>query len=109
MHTLAYYHRTHREDRRVDEVGFVRVMLLPRIGSKIGVVSPSTDESIVYTLFVGNSKDHNEQTLTQRLWKSVLTTPATLTRVTESDSSGFWEDWICDEGCAGHLLAWVET
>jgi hypothetical protein len=55
-------------------------MLLPRMGSKIGVVPP----------------------------ESALTTPATLTRVAQSHSSGFWEGWVCDEGCLGHLLTWVE-
>ena len=80
LHTLAYPHRAHREDRRVDEAGRVRVMLLPRMGSKIGVVPP----------------------------ESALTTPATLTRVAQSNSSGFWEGWVCDEGCLGHLLTWVE-
>ena len=40
LHALTYPHRAHREDRRVDEAGRVRVMLLPRMGSKIGVVPP---------------------------------------------------------------------
>ncbi len=109
LHTLAYPHRAHREDRRVDEAGRVRVMLLPRMGSKIGVVPPSTEGSTVYTLLTGSSKDQQEQTLAQSLWESVLTTPATLTRVAQSHSSGFWEGWVCDEGCFGHLLTWVES
>ncbi len=78
------------------------------MGSKIGVVPPSTEGSTVYTLFTGISKDQNEQTLTQSLWESALTTPATLTRVTQSHSSGFWEGWVCDEGGFDHLLTWVE-
>ena len=109
VHALTHPHRAHRESVLGGSGVGRRVILLPRFGTKVAVVSPSPGGSSVYTLLSAACDQQQHQAAATCLWTSAMYQPVGLQLVATTTTESLWEGWAPDLACARLGVAWLEV